>query len=102
MFGFTLKDFLGFERMVASSLVKLVYWIGIILGGLAAISQVFAAFGVMRYSFGGGISYLLAAIVGTVIGVLFWRVLCEGMIIMFGIYDRLGEIKRDLARGSQA
>jgi hypothetical protein len=41
-----------------------------------------------------GLMYLVTA----VLGLLMWRVLCELYIVIFGMYDRLGQIRDSLAR----
>ncbi|WP_300616684.1 DUF4282 domain-containing protein [Dokdonella sp.] len=47
--------------------------------------------------FGSGIKGVLVSLLGMVIGVLFWRVWCELMIVVFNIYDVLKDIRN---RGS--
>ena len=46
-----LKDFLNFEKFLTPSLVKIVYWIGIIGITISALVAFFTSFS----SFGGGI-----------------------------------------------
>ncbi|WP_114394776.1 DUF4282 domain-containing protein [Oleisolibacter albus] len=95
MFGFTFKDLFRFDKMIAAALIKLIYWIGLVLGTLGAIGSFFAAF----TGYGGGLGQALAVLVGWAVGVLFWRLVCEAWIVLFGIYERLGEVKAVLSQG---
>lgn len=89
-----LKDFLNFEKFLTPSLVKIVYWIGIIAITISTAGAFFTSFS----SFGGGLRVALGSIVAFVVGIIFWRVLCEGIMLSFRIYDRLTEIKDRLPR----
>lgn len=85
-----LGDFTSFEKFLTPKLIQVAYWIGIIaivLGGIG---------GIVTALFSGKLLLLLMNIIGLLLGLLFWRVLCEGAILLFGIYDRLGEIKDGL------
>lgn len=88
-------DFTSFEKLIAPSVIKLMYWIGIVgicLAGLGGMATAFSRFG-------GGFLQFLMAIIGTAAGLLFWRVVCELYIVAFGMFDRLGAIRDSLAQG---
>ena len=97
MGGF-IQRFLAFDKLMATSLIKFVYWIGLVvicLGTLIGFLGGFAAFG---QSFSAGIGALiLAPIIGLIV-LIMWRFYCELILVMFGIYDRLGEM-RDILKG---
>ena len=83
---------MNFDKFVAPSLIKVVYWLGIvgvILGALAAMA---AALGQMGYNAAAGLGGILLALIGAVVGVLIWRVVCEVWIVLFSINDRLGQL----------
>lgn len=82
------SDLFSFEKLISISLIKIVYWIGLI-GGLIAGAVLF----ISALLFQGRVLTALSVLVGTVLGLLFWRVVCEAYIVIFGIYDRLGEIR---------
>jgi len=90
----TFRDFLSFEKMLATRIIRVVYLIGLVA---AVIIGLIAFVGSLIALFSGNIANGLAGIVVTVVGVvvwlLVWRLSCEVWIVMFGIYDRLGEIK---------
>jgi hypothetical protein len=89
-----LRDFTSFEKLIAPSVVKIMYWIGIVgicLAGLGAMATAFTMFG-------GGFLQFIMAIIGTAVALLFWRVACELYIVAFGMFERLGAIRDNLAR----
>lgn len=98
MSDFQLSDLFSFEKMVATTVLKYVYFIGLILiVGFGLVSFV-GSFGVMKYSGSAGLGTMLMAVVGTALGVLVWRVICELYLLGFRIYDRLGEIRDGVRR----
>ena len=93
MQGFSPKDLLSFERMLSISLVKVLYFlvlIGIVLVGIVSF---FGSVAAMRFSATTGLGGMLVAVLGMGAGVLVWRVVCELWIVIFGIYDRLGQLR---------
>lgn len=84
------SDFTSFERFLTPKLILLGYWIGIVVILLSGIGGTLAAL------FSGEILFLVMNVIGALLGLIFWRVICEGAILLFGIYDRLGEVKDGL------
>jgi Ni,Fe-hydrogenase I cytochrome b subunit len=97
-----LSDFTSFEKNLSLTLIRMVYFLGLCGIALFATVSAFGAFGVMRYSVAGGIGTLLTAILGGSISVLIWRVICEVWMVIFGIYDRIGQVRELLAKERQA
>lgn len=99
MQGFRFSDLGSFEKMIAPSLIRILYWVGIVIIAVGVLAQIFGGVGMMGHGFGGsGFGQILMSLVGGVFAVLVWRVTCELWIVLFGIFDRLGEI-RDANRG---
>lgn len=87
------SDLFSFEKLVAPIVIKIVYWIGILLIVLAGLGAIFS--GGMYY---GSIFGPLIAILGTLLSLLAWRIVCELYIVFFGAFDRLGQIRDSLQR----
>ena len=100
MLGFRLTDLFSFEKNLSLTLIRIVYFLGLCGIALAAIVTAFGALGVMRYSFTAGLGTLLAAVLGGTLGAMVWRVVCELWMVIFGIYDRLGQVREVIERGS--
>lgn len=94
MSGFSITDLFKFDRMISVVLIKFAYWIGLILGTLTAIGNFFMAFD----HYGGGIGYAFTVLISWIGGILVWRMVCEGVIVLFSIYERLGDIRTALTQ----
>ncbi len=90
-----ISRFMSFDKLIATSLIKLLYWIGI---AVIVIGALITGFGGFANGFGSGLVSLIVAPVGAVLGIIFWRFLCEVYIVIFGMYDRLGEIQKSLVK----
>jgi hypothetical protein len=89
--------FTSFDKLIAPSLIKFLYWVGVVF---IVLGVVVGAFGSFTQGFMAGIGGLIAAPIAGLIGLIFWRFLCEVYLVIFGIYDRLGEIKDTLGAKS--
>lgn len=103
--SFRLKDLFGFERLVAPQILKIAYWLGLVLLTLGAIGGFFGMAGMHRAMMGDagaafGIGRAIGVLLVYVVAVLAWRVLIEVYYVFFGIYTRLGEIRDRLGGGS--
>lgn len=87
------SDLFSFEKLVAPTVIKIVYWLGILVIVLAGLGAIFS--GGMYY---GSIFGPLIAILGTLLSLLAWRIVCELYIVFFGAFDRLGQIRDSLQR----
>ena len=85
--------FMNFDKLIATGLIKIFYWIGIILIALGTLVGMFSGF---SQGFVTGLGMLILAPIGGIIGIIFWRFLCEVYIVVFGMYDRLGNIQDGL------
>lgn len=93
MGGFDVKDLLTFDKMIATKVMKLIYFVGLVgIVGFGLVSFV-GSFRMMSYNFSTGLGATFIALVATALGVLVWRVTCELWLLGFNIFDRLGEIR---------
>ena len=56
----------------------------------------------MTQSFLGGLGMVIAALIGAVVGLLFWRFICEIYLLFFRISDDLRDIKNMKSTGTPA
>jgi Ca2+/H+ antiporter len=85
-----LAGFMNFDKFVAPTLIKIVYWIGIVGVVLGALAMMATAAGRISYDAGSALGGILLAVIGAAVGVLVWRVICEIWIVLFSINDRMG------------
>lgn len=86
---FRLRDLLRFEKMLTPRLARLGFYV---LSALAILAGVIMMFSGMKARFGGGLR-VVAGLGLALVGPLFVRVACEQIIVVFGIYERLGQIR---------
>ncbi len=80
--------FLSFDKMMAGSIIKVVYYILlalIIIGGVLAMIQALMA---------GAFGRFLLAPIGTLLGILFLRIISEMYIVIFRISDNLAALRK--------
>ncbi len=90
---FEFSSLFSFDKLIAPTVLKIVYWIGLVGIVVWFLVAIVAAFGLMSYSVGSGLGSILLAFVGLVFGTLLWRVMIEIYTVIFGIHERLGDIR---------
>lgn len=93
------KRFWGFDHLIGSALIKIIYYIGLVVILITTVLAMFGGgiMGALTDGGGGGfVMFILAPILG-VIYLVFWRFICEMWLLMFLMYNRMGEIRDRLA-----
>ena len=81
--GATEKGFFSFQKMISATLIKIMYVIGLVLLTLSGIVLIIQGFsGDFLINLGEGLGVII-------IGNLFWRMLCEGLIVIFSIHEAM-------------
>jgi hypothetical protein len=91
MIGFT--ELLQWDRFVTPSVIRIFYWISLGLTLIAGLSLIFTALGMMAVNFLVGLLMLIAAMLFILAGVLFVRIVCELVMVLFRINEHLGAIR---------
>ena len=84
-----MRDFFAFRTMITGSVIQVVFvlgLIGIVIGSIGAIANDQAAAGLLILIFGG----------------LYWRILCELLIVVFRMNSSLNVIRQNTAALSPA
>jgi len=86
--------FIGFDKLLGKQLITILYYLGLAGIALGFIAGVLGGLGMMvGVSFFGGVGMIIATIIGSAIGVLFWRFLCELYILFFRMAEDLRDLK---------
>jgi Domain of unknown function (DUF4282) len=80
-----LFDF-SFQQQLTRRLVKLLYIIGILAGGICVVTYVVLGF---QQSPAEGLIILVAGVVSLFVGILIWRVLLEMTLVILRISDSI-------------
>ena len=93
--------FFSFRTFLSNSIIKTVYAFGMViitLVGLALITVGIVALSDQSIggmaAFGGGVQSVIAGVVLLLTGNLFWRLLCEGWILLFSMHEMIAAIER--------
>jgi hypothetical protein len=93
-----LSRFWGFDKLIGSALVKILYYLGLAGISMWVLIALAGSIGMAGYSAGAGLGGMLVTIVLGAFAAIFWRFTCELWLIIFQIYNRLGEIRDRLPR----
>jgi hypothetical protein len=83
-------DLFKFDKFVAPVLIKVIYWIGIVLIVLSTLAGLTGVSLFDRYvSTGFNFGHALLVLIFGALFLLVWRVLCELWIVIFSINEKL-------------
>lgn len=86
---FRLRDLLSFEKMLTPRLARIGFYV---LSAIAILVGTLAVINGASSRFGGG-AQVIGGLATAIIGPFLIRIACEQIIVIFGIYERLGEIR---------
>lgn len=90
---FDWQDLFQWDRFITPTIIKIFYWLAIVLAVLYGLSGVFSGLAHMAINPFGGFVLVLASIAGVLAGVIFARVAAEFILIVFRINEHLGAIR---------
>lgn len=91
--GDLINRFLSFDKLIGTSLIKILYYIGLVLIALSAVLQMLGALALLVSEPLAALGLLIIAPIGGAIAVLFWRFLCELYLLLFRMSDDLRDIR---------
>ncbi|HLQ95140.1 MAG TPA: DUF4282 domain-containing protein [Pseudogracilibacillus sp.] len=99
-----MKSFLKFDKMVTPMIIQVLFWIGVAFSALGAVFYVIFGL-IMMFSGEDGEGFLgffaiIGAFIGLIVGVLFSRIYCELLIVIFKILNKLTSIDDKLSNSS--
>ncbi len=87
------NQFLNFDKLIGSKLITILYYVGLVGIALGVIGGLFAGLAGMGYNFFAGLGTIIGALIAGVIGLVFWRFMCELYLLLFRMADDLRDIK---------
>ncbi|WP_347862261.1 DUF4282 domain-containing protein [Salimicrobium sp. PL1-032A] len=88
-----MKNFLNFNKMITPSIIKIIFYIGVVITVLVGIGMIASG---MDSVYGGGFQ-VFSGMLFILIGPLIIRVYCELLIVMFKMHESLHEINNKLS-----
>ena len=90
------KNFLNFEKMISGSIIKILYWLGLVIIVLFVLASLSGSINTMSWNGALGLLQFVVALLGGVLAALFWRVICEMYLTFLSMNERLGQIRDKL------
>ena len=95
---FDFRDLFQWERFITPSIIKIFYWLAVGISILYGIYGIISCLLLILFNPLGGLFWIIASLIGVLIGVIFARIISEFVLIMFRINEHLGAIRQ---RGQQ-
>ena len=94
-----MKQFISFDKMITPTIIKILFWIGVVISGILAFISIFSGLGQMFSGYGEaffGFFVVLLGVATFVVGTLMSRIYCELLIVVFKMQEALSSIDRKL------
>lgn len=89
---FDVGDFFNFKSMITPIIIKILYLLGLLIITIWSMGIVFGKFSGIFWFITG--NQFLAGLLTLIFGNVIWRVLCETVIVLFSIHERLRSIEK--------
>ncbi len=91
MFG--LGDLFQWERFVTPTVIKVFYWLAVVISVLLGFAGAVSSLTTMAYNPFVGMIFLIVSLLGACMGVIAARIVAEFVLIVFRINEHLGAIR---------
>ena len=91
MFG--LGDLFQWERFVTPTVIKVFYWLAVVISVLLGIAGAVSSLQTMAFNPFIGLILLITSLLGAFVGVILSRIVAEFVLIVFRINEHLGAIR---------
>ena len=91
MFG--LGDLFQWERFVTPTVIKVFYWLAVVISILLGCAGAVSSLTTMAYNPFVGMILLIVSVLGAFMGVILARIIAEFVLIVFRINEHLGAIR---------
>jgi hypothetical protein len=90
---FNVRDLFQWDRFITPSIIKVFYWLVVVVTVVSGLSGIFSGLGLMLLQPLSGLLTVVVSVVGTLVGVIFARIMSEFVLITFRINEHLGAIR---------
>ncbi|MFZ5690379.1 MAG: DUF4282 domain-containing protein [Pseudomonadota bacterium] len=87
------SELLQWDRFITPSVIRVFYWLCLAVVALTGLSLILTALGMMAINMIAELLLLAGAMVFTLAGIIFVRILCEIVMVIFRINEHLGAIR---------
>jgi hypothetical protein len=93
MFNFNLRDLFQWERFITPSIIKVFYWLSVIITVVFGVSGILSGLALLLLQPLAGLFLVISSLFGMLLGVVFVRIVAEFVLITFRINEHLGAIR---------
>jgi hypothetical protein len=86
-------DLFQWERFVTPTVIKVFYWLAVVISFLLGIVGVVTSLNTMAFNPFVGMIFLISTLLGTLMGIIISRIIAESVLIVFRINEHLGAIR---------
>ena len=90
---FNLRDLFQWERFITPSIIKVFYWLSVIITVVLGVSEILSGLTSMAQQPLSGLVQITSSVLGMLLGVVFVRIVAEFVLITFRINEHLGAIR---------
>ena len=90
---FNFRDLFQWDRFITPSIIKVFYWLVVVITVVSGLSGIFSGLTLMLLQPLSGLFTVVVSVVGTLVGVIFARIVAEFVLITFRINEHLGAIR---------
>jgi hypothetical protein len=90
---FDLRDLFQWERFITPSIIKVFYWLAVIIMVAGGLSGILSGLALMMLQPISGLLLAISSVIGMLAGVIFVRIISEFVLITFRINEHLGAIR---------
>ena len=87
------QDLFQWGRFITPTIIKMFYWLAIVMAVLFGISGIFSGLALMAINPFSGFLMILLSLAGAMVGIIFSRIAAEFILIVFRINEHLGAIR---------
>ena len=91
MFG--IGDLFQWERFVTPTVIKVFYWLAVVISVLLGVVGAVSSLEIMAYNPFVGMIFLITSLLGICMGIVLSRIVAEFVLIVFRINEHLGAIR---------
>jgi hypothetical protein len=90
---FDLRDLFQWERFITPSIIKVFYWLAVIIAVLSGLSGILSGLLAMMLQPFLGLFWVVSSVLGMLAAVILVRILSEFVLITFRINEHLGAMR---------
>ena len=90
---FDLRDLFQWERFITPSIIKVFYWLAVIIAVLSGLSGILSGLVAMMLQPFMGLFWVVSSVLGMLAAVILVRILSEFVLITFRINEHLGAMR---------